>query len=129
MSEARTPPKGGAPLVKPRWEAFAQLHAAGSCATSAHAAAGFSRNSTEASKLSRRKAVADRVAYLRRQAMALRPASLPEIVVALLDVAESADCSTPSGLREARLARIDARRLYVMLLRERMGEGWARPSP
>jgi hypothetical protein len=64
--------------------------------------------------------VAERVGYLRRQAVDLRPAGLAATIVSLLDLADAADCATPVGLREARLARIDARRLHVKLLSERM---------
>ncbi len=114
--------KAGGARLEPQLETFAQVYAAGATATSAHAAAGYAPDKAEARKLSRRKAVVQRVAYLRRQARDLGPARLAETVVALLDVAAAADCATPAGLRDHRLARIDARKLYVRLLRERMGE-------
>jgi hypothetical protein len=60
------------------------------------------------------------VAFLAAQDADLRAAALGPMIARLLDVADAADCATPPGLREARLARMEARRLHVRLLTQRL---------
>jgi dienelactone hydrolase len=118
---APEPAPGEATLANPAWEIFAKRRAAGATQVAAYAAAGYAGGPRCANRLANRPEVAARVAFLRRQTGRGKMADLEATIVALLDLADAADCATPGGLREARLARIDARRLHVMLLRERMG--------
>ncbi len=118
---APEPAPGEAILANPARETFAKRRAAGATQAAAYAAAGYAGGPGCANRLANRPEVAARVAFLRRQTGRAKMADLESTIIALLDLADAADCATPSGLREARLARIDARRLHVVLLKERMG--------
>ncbi len=115
------PAPGWAPFADPKWEAFARHRARGLSAAAADREAGFKRSRGAAGGLARRPEVKARVAFLIEENRLAQAAALGPMIGRLLDVADAADCATPSGLREARLARLEARRLYVRLLKERMG--------
>ena len=114
--------KGETPLAPPRWEAFAQVLAAGASKSRAYVEAGFKPSRPAASRLSKRPEVSARVAVLQGQAERAADAELEAAIAVMLESAERAELTTAAGLRQAREARLEARRLHAQLMEAR-GEG------
>jgi hypothetical protein len=114
--------KGEAPLDRAQWEAFARALASGASQARAYVEAGYRPSRPAASRLAKRTKVAARVAALKAQAERAADAELEAAIMVMLESAGRADLTTAAGLREAREARLEARRLHAQLLEAR-GEG------
>ena len=114
--------KGETPLTNARWEAFAHALAGGASQSRAYVAAGFKPSRPAASRLAKRPVVSARVAVLKAQADRAADAELEAAILVMLDSAERAELTTAAGLRQAREARLEARRLHAELMEAR-GEG------
>jgi hypothetical protein len=99
-------------LSNQRHEAFARARSRGANRTVAHTLAGYAPSRGAGSRMGKRDDIKTRVAELVKEDEAIREASLEETIVALLMLAKSTDApNTAAGLKEARLARLDAWRL------------------
>jgi hypothetical protein len=107
------------PLTDPRHEAFAQACAKGSNRKAAYVGAGFAPDRSKGSEMARRPAVAARIAELEwLRDRALR-AELPHMIADLMDNAFAGEAmKSAAGLKEARLARLEASRLLDRMERE-----------
>jgi hypothetical protein len=114
--------EGGAALPQlsdPRHEAFAQARARGANRSAAYAQAGYAPNRTNGSKLAAKPAVAARIAELERRRDQASEACLRDTIIGLMAEAHTGEAlKSAAGLREARLARLDANRLWGLLQRE-----------
>ena len=91
-------------LENPRLEAFAQARAKGALLDDAFEAAGY--------VLAKRQDVAERLAELRAELASAEDISPRAFILALLRVAKAAEeAKTPTSVREARLALVDAAKL------------------
>lgn len=107
--------------MDPRHEAFAQASAKGLNCGDAYVQAGFASDRSNASKLAKRKAVAERIAELEQLRDLTPQADLAHTVAALLRSAAGADTlKSAAGTREARLSRLEAHRLWDKLAMEEM---------
>jgi hypothetical protein len=107
-------------LESARYEAFARALAAGSTHVQALAAAGFPADGRNAGVLVGAKAIEARVAEIAAERSANDGAGLQATIGALIDLAVAADgLKTASGIREARLARLEALRLRDLLEQKR----------
>jgi hypothetical protein len=113
---------GAAPLANPRREAFARSRAGGASRTRAYVEAGYRPSRPAASRLAKDPEVTARVAVIRAQAERAADAELEAAILVMLESAGRADLATAAGLREAREARLEARRLHAQLIEAR-GEG------
>jgi hypothetical protein len=108
-----------APLFDTRREAFAQACARGAGRSAAYIEAGFTANRGNAAKLAARPAVAARIAELERLSDPAQRACLRDTIVDLVTLSDRADAlKSAAGLKEARLARLEANRLWGLLQRE-----------
>ncbi|MDB5480155.1 MAG: hypothetical protein JWO83_1208 [Caulobacteraceae bacterium] len=99
-------------LENPRLEAFAQAGAKGALLDDAYEAAGYVLARGHSSRLAKRPEVADRLAELRAEFTAAEDISPRAFILALLRVAKAAEeAKTPTSVREARLALVDAAKL------------------
>jgi hypothetical protein len=106
-------------LTDPRQETFAQACAAGSNQSAAYIEAGFAANRGNACKLAAKPAMAARIVELRRLRDPIQRACLHDTVIDLMALFQSADAlKSAAGAREARLARLEAHRLWVQLTLE-----------
>jgi hypothetical protein len=100
-------------LDNPRHEFFAQARAKGARLDDAYEDAGFVLNSGHPSRLARRPEVAARIAELRVQRNEANDISPQKVIATLLRMAKAGeDSENASLLREARLALLDAARVY-----------------
>jgi hypothetical protein len=96
-----------------RLEDFARRRASGASQVAAAAGAGYRITGSSASKLARRADVAARIAELKGQTQAVKGAELAETIIALLALAKTCEgLKSATALKEARLARLEAHRLY-----------------
>ena len=114
-------------LENPGWEAFVQGRVRGLTITDAYVAAGHKRSRGAANRLDRLPQVEKRLAERLIQRQALGKAQTEETIVALVAMAEGADLKSGAGIREARVARLEAHRLCELLTREREAETWEPP--
>lgn len=99
-------------LENPRLEAFAQARARGALLDDAYEAAGYVLNRGHSSRLAKRQDVAERLAELRAELASAEDISPRAFILALLRVAKAAEeAKTPTSVREARLALVDAAKL------------------
>ena len=99
-------------LDNPRLEAFAQARAKGALLDEAYEAAGYVLNRGHSSRLAKRGDVAERLAELRAELALAEDISPRAFILALLRIAKTAEeTKTPTSVREARLALLDAARL------------------
>jgi hypothetical protein len=106
-------------LSDPRHEAFAQARARGANKSTAYALAGYAPNRSNGSKLAAKPAVGARVAELEEQREQASEACLRDTVIGLMaEVHLGEAMKSAAGLREARLARLEANRLWGLLQRE-----------
>ena len=107
------------PLTDPRHEAFAQACAKGANRKAAYVEAGFAPDRSKGSQMAKRTAVAARIAELEwLRDRALR-AELPHMIADLMDNAFAGEAlNSAAGLKEARLARLEAIRLLDRMERE-----------
>jgi hypothetical protein len=103
------------PLLIPRRESFALARAAGLTLIAAHTRAGYAPDRGDASHLAAKPEVAARIAWLQVQRSKAAASDTEAAIVRLLDMADGADLSTAAGIREAREALDEARRLYADL--------------
>jgi len=107
------------PLTDPRHEAFAVARARGANRTAAYVEAGFAPHRSGASKLAKKPKMTSRIAELDREGAMIRQASVKETIVHLIGLAEAcATLKSAAGLKEARVARLEANRLFDRLERE-----------
>lgn len=109
-------------LIKPGHEAYVQARAAGAKRLEAAVKAGYSPHESGAGRIERRPEVAARLAELRAGA----PENAgPEATIAVLlaVAAASRALGTAAGLREARMATVEAHRVQVQLAEQRATEG------
>jgi hypothetical protein len=122
---------GRDPLANARHEAMAKALAAGETQARAYLQAGYKGSPSCAGRIARRSDVTARVDVLQAQARAMEGADLEPCIRRLLDIAHSCDEGTALGHREARLARLEAMRLYEVLRERRAGKTvspWPRSS-
>jgi hypothetical protein len=116
------------PLPNQRHEDFAQGRARGLTQSAAYTLAGFAQNRGAGSRLEGRKAVKERVEELVAEAADIRKASLEATIIALLNSACIADeLKTAVGVKEARLARLEAHRLAGQLAARCEAAAWIPP--
>jgi hypothetical protein len=102
-----------AKLQNERHEAFAVLLAHGVTLGSAYESAGFAPDKGHPSRLAARADISTRVAEIRGEFTDTSFATKPETISALLKLARRAlKAEYASGFKEARLAFLDASRLY-----------------
>ena len=107
-------------LSNPRYEAFALAAASGAPLLDAYEDAGFHGELAHASRLARREEIQIRVDELRREQADLDEARPTSVIIALVRMARDAErMKTAAGLREARLALLEAQRLHVAQTRGR----------
>jgi hypothetical protein len=103
-------------LKNHRHEAFAKARAKGALLDEAYDAAGFVIARGHASRLAKRPEVAERLAELRAEFAAADDISPRAFILALLRIAKAAEeAKTPTSVREARLALVDAAKLQNAL--------------
>jgi hypothetical protein len=103
-------------LENPRLEAFAQARARGALLDDAYEAAGYVLARGHSSRLAKRPDVAERLGELRAELASAEDVSPRAFVLALLRVAKAAEeAKTPTSVREARLALVDAAKLQRAL--------------
>jgi hypothetical protein len=103
-------------LENARYEAFARALAQGSTRPKALAAAGFPDDGRNARVLAAAGAIQARVAEIAAERSANDGAGLQASIGALIDLAVAADgLKAAAGIREARLARLEALRLRDLL--------------
>ncbi len=103
-------------LEKPAHERFARARAGGMGRVAAYEAAGYRPDSSRASKLGARPEVAARIAELRAREPDPEIAGAGAVIVRLIDLADAARALTSAaGLREARIALVEANRLQTEL--------------
>ncbi|MGI8841705.1 MAG: hypothetical protein ACR2F8_13135 [Caulobacteraceae bacterium] len=104
------------PLTDARREAFAQAFVRLGAKSAAYREAGYRANRGGAARLAAKKPVAERIAELSRQYAQTCRAGAEETIAALMALAEAADAlNTAAALKEARLARLEAHRLWTEL--------------
>jgi len=113
------------PLTDPRREAFARAVARGRTKAAAYVEAGYVANRSGGTRLTAMPGVAARIAELVAQREAADEASLATTILQLLALAKAANTATAAGAKEARLARLEANRLWETL--ERREEAESRP--
>jgi hypothetical protein len=110
-------------LKDPGHEAFAQAVARGATRQAAHVQAGYEEDSRKATQLGARPTIKARVAEIEAELKRADPARLTDTILALLELAAAANkLESAAGIKEARLARLDALRLRELLDK-------ARPPP
>ena len=110
-------------LPNPRHESFAQARAKGARLDDAYEDAGFAPGNGHASRLALKTEIAERIAELRAADEELSGANVPAVIMALLRIAKSDGVLTKAGgLKEARLALLDAARLCADVERDRAYE-------
>ncbi len=114
-SKPKSPPDPCEPLKRPGHEFYAQRVADGMSMIGAYASAGYIRNDSGPTRLNKDPRIIARIDFLVAQEKALRPCRLEDTILALLGMANKADVATAAGLKEARLARLDAYRLRGLL--------------
>ena len=108
-------------LENPRHEHFAQLRAEGLTLEDAYERAGFTPARGHASRLAAREDVAERIAELRKLQTDADLAERPKAIAMLMRFAEASMAfGTAAGVKEARLALLDAERLQRELAQDRM---------
>jgi hypothetical protein len=104
------------PLENPRHEAFAVARAKGATLQDAFEDAGFPPDRAHACRLAKRDDVAARVADLRAAREKAEESEPHMIIDALIRMARDSEAlKTPAGLKEARLALLEANRLRTAL--------------
>ena len=99
-------------LQNPRHEAFAQARAKGALLDDAYEDAGFAPGNGHASRLALTPKLAERIGELRALNARLDEANPQAMIAALLALAEAGEAlADGAGVREARLALLDAWRL------------------
>ena len=99
-------------LENPRLEAFAQARARGALLDDAYESAGYVLNRGHSSRLAKRQDVAERLGELRAELASAEDISPRAFILALLRIAKTAEeAKTPTSVREARLALLDAAKL------------------
>jgi hypothetical protein len=107
------------PLTDPRYEVFAQARARGVNRLAAYVQSGFKPHRSGASKLAKRPGIALRIAYLERLNERIKEAGPAPTILALMALADSGDAlKSAGGVKEARLARLEASRLWERLVRD-----------
>ena len=108
-------------LQNSRHEAFAQARAKGALLDDAYENAGFAPGNGHASRLALTTKVAERIGELRGLNAQLDEASPQAMIAALLALATAGEAlADGGGVREARLALLDASRLRADWARERI---------
>jgi hypothetical protein len=108
-----------------RHEAFAQARAKGALLDDAYEDAGFVGGYGHGSRLASLPDVAERIAELRAGDATIDESSVQAVIAALLALAQSGkNLANASGLKESRLALLDASRLREELAQARRGERW-----
>ena len=99
-------------LQNPRHEAFAQARAKGALLDDAYEDAGFAPGNGHASRLALTAKVAERIGELRTLNARLDEANPQAMIAALIALAQAGEAlADGAGVREARLALLDAYRL------------------
>jgi multidrug efflux pump subunit AcrA (membrane-fusion protein) len=96
-------------LQNPRHEKFAQARAKGARLQDAYEDAGFAPDRAHASRMANEVGVAERIAELRAAQVDTTPETMIATLMRLAKASE--DLATTAGLREARAALLEARRL------------------
>jgi len=110
-------------LQNSRHEAFAQARARGRSLDNAYEDAGFVPGHRHGRRLSLRPHVILRIAEIRAAQEETRGADVPDVIAALLRLARVGEAlQTPAGVKEARLAVLEAFRLNEDFARERDDE-------
>ena len=117
-----------APLNDPRREAFAWACAGGASRSAAYVEAGYKANRGNAAKLAARPTVAARIAELERLRDPAQRACLRDTIVGLINMADAANLKSAGSLKEARVARVEANRLWGLLQREEAQSRRGRPT-
>ena len=100
--------------------------ARGRSKAAAYVEAGYAASRSGGTRTMARPGVAARIAELTAQREATHEASLATTVLELLALAKCADTASAAGAKEARLARLEAHRLWEAL--ERREEAESRPA-
>jgi hypothetical protein len=122
-----SPEDGARPLADSRREAFALARAAGLSRIGAYRRAGYAPFRQAASRLARKPEVAARIAWLQAQEAKATGSDTETAIVRLLEMADGADLTTATGIREAREALAEARRVYIELRRLRAAADGSAP--
>ena len=110
-------------LQNERHEAFAQARARGQSLENAYEDAGFAPGHRHGTRLTLRPDVVERIAEIRNGQDDVRGADVPEVIAALLRLARVGEAlQTPAGVKEARLAVLEAFRLHEEIARDREQE-------
>ena len=109
-------------LQNPRHEAFARARANGALLEDAYEAAGFAPGRNHASRLARMPEVAERIGEMRSHAQLADTASPAAMIGALLQLAQTSQAQGGAGIKEARLAFMDAFRVRGEWMRERQND-------
>ena len=107
-------------LQNERHEAFAQSRARGQSLENAYEDAGFAPSHRHGTRLNLRPDIALRIAEIRSGQDDVRGADVPEVIAALLRLARVGEAlQSPAGVKEARLAVLEAFRLHEEIARDR----------
>ena len=105
-----------AQLIDPLLEAFAQARAGGATWIKAYAQAGFEERPRHAYRLAGRRDVSERIDEIKRGRDPSERACLRDAITDLMAVADaSVALKCAGGMKEARLARLEAYRLWGIL--------------
>jgi hypothetical protein len=116
-------------LPNSQHEVVAQGLSRGLSRVEAHREAGYTGGASSASQIGGLPDVQERLGEIVKEAEQANPARLLETIVALLKLSEAADgLKSAAGVKEARIARLEALRLRELFDKTRSAQAAGKPS-